>query len=184
VQHLNTLLTFLGICELILYFLTPQGIKKKRATGFFIDSETIATSGHCLYAPDFGHAIAVEAVLGSDEATGGVESRRGQCVVVHWEWFKTYSERYDLAFIRTHRFETAKPIPWMETPFAAKDMQIAVVGIPGRRANPDRHMFQSECPTTIDLPRTAFILEYRLDTLGGTFNFASTHGLCLTHCRK
>jgi V8-like Glu-specific endopeptidase len=167
------LLTFVGICKLFLYFQTPSGTEVQEGTGWVIDNETLVTAGHCVYNMQHGHVTAVEAVLGYGETTDGVESRRGECVVVHWGWYKTFSPRYDLAFIRvTLPFEKARPIPWMETPITAKDMQVGVVGFPGDI--PGRYMHQSECSITFNLAQSDSMLEYDLDTAGGTCSYCDT----------
>lgn len=131
-----------------------------------MDTNTIATAGHCAFEKIFGRLVAVEVFAGYE--TESREIRRGTHAVVHWGWYKSFLPKHDLAFIRLDNpFEHTSEIPYIDTPANGTEKAISVYGYPADLGDGKR-MHYSECEISYDLAQSEWMLEYDLDTSGGS----------------
>ncbi|KAH7131509.1 hypothetical protein B0J13DRAFT_562733 [Dactylonectria estremocensis] len=156
-----------GITKLLLEFEESPGKTSSHiGSGWLVDKDTIATVGHCVYDKNYGRLVAVHVVAGYE--TDSREVRTGTHAVVHWDWYKSFSSSHDLAFIRLNQpFENTRQIPYLDTPSRGIDMPISAYGYPSDLSCGER-MHYSKCKVSYNLTETAGMLEYDLDTAGGT----------------
>ncbi|KAF4466348.1 atp synthase f1 [Fusarium albosuccineum] len=117
---------FRGIVRIVAIF--PNGTKGY-GTGFLIDHDVVATSGHVL-ADDDGNALKVLLFAGTGGPDGTMERREGDWVVVHGNWFSRGEHRdsNDIGFIR---LSAVKPLEYMTTPVSDGRLTGTVYGYPG-----------------------------------------------------
>src|SRR6185312_14301310 len=94
---LAQLLIFVAICKLNIHF---QNGTRSEGSGWLIDNCTVVTSGHCVYNQENGCAASVEVYVGYNGVAsirqGNAECQMGDCTVVHWGWYTSFSVVNDL----------------------------------------------------------------------------------------
>ncbi|KAI1398911.1 trypsin-like cysteine/serine peptidase domain-containing protein [Hypoxylon fuscum] len=132
-------------------------------TGWLVDDKTIATAGHIAYDETFGRLRSVEAVFGTDLA-----KRHGIHVVVHWGWYSGFMRKSDLAFIRLNERVECKELSYIPTPIRHAEGERLILR--GYSNNPGYNdtMRVSECEAKYDIQETNGVLEYELNTKGGS----------------
>jgi V8-like Glu-specific endopeptidase len=138
-------------------------------TGWLVDANTIATAGHCVYDENFGRLQSVNVIFGIE--SGDSTTRTGTHAVVHWCWYTSFAKKSDLGFIRLNKkvkVTETRPLSYINTPTKAPyNSELIVRGYPDHPDHEDRMQF-SKCTANYDLDETEYLLEYELDTLGGT----------------
>ncbi|KAJ6260192.1 hypothetical protein Dda_4416 [Drechslerella dactyloides] len=149
-------------------------------TGWLVDKDTIATSGHCVFTRSRRYLISVDVHFAPEHPDTSQHSMRvGTHVVVHWGWYKSSLLHHDLAFIRLNSpqlLQYTKPIKYMCTPRTLEQAKLEMRGYPGSSARLEGDgliMYSASCTLTSNLDTTANMLEYPFDTYEGVH-----HGGC------
>ncbi|KAF2963343.1 hypothetical protein GQX73_g10229 [Xylaria multiplex] len=183
-----------GICKL---FITcyAQNFPGNRyileGSGWLIDDRTVVTTGHCAYSIQTSNhrsenlgiirAVDIEVRIGytsAERCPTNVESRRGEWVVTHHEWYDKQEKDCDIAMIRLRdAFEHPERFPYVKTPEKGENEMIYVVGYPAdipphvQQTMPNDSaggvMYQSSRAVTWNLNAPSTGLMYRADTYAG-----------------
>ncbi|KAK4444248.1 trypsin-like cysteine/serine peptidase domain-containing protein [Podospora aff. communis PSN243] len=155
-----------GIVKLIV---TRNDCSRIVGTGVLIRPDVIAAAGHLLENKGL-YAVKVTAHAGYGSES--VQTRRGRCAVVHYEWYHRQHPSNDLAFVRLEsEFKHITPIPFLQTPISDGALTGRVYGYsgdipvraPGQRLTVSSSSFHYDTRDASGLG----VLQHRADTRGG-----------------
>jgi hypothetical protein len=159
-----------GITRLALYFQKPSGevVLGAIGTGWLADESTVVTAGHCVLPHKYRYSRLAYVDVFLAHQTEWCQTRVGTHVAAHWNWYRSFSQEHDVAYIRLEQpFDKTSPMSFMSTPTEGKETDITVTGYP---KSLDNNMYFSECKASWRFKeRKPKCIEYALDTDEGEY---------------
>lgn len=131
----TTVFPFRAIVSLVIDFPAGSGT----CTGFFIDADTLATAGHCVYSADWGGwATAIAAYPGRNGAIAPFGSTYATYIYATSGWYNNGDHRYDYGAIKLNA-ALGNTVGWLGYGVKLDErlakVKIRIFGYPGDKAS-------------------------------------------------